>query len=164
MITRAKSVSVAVGSPNTEKGLHQIGADGTSTAVKVHGVLARDCSKGASQTFTVDPNFLSYTAETITITAVLRRVAANDNAGFNLKYESTTGWKGAESWYTIPEDERWHTKTWTITDPQFVGKWGFNFSFDSDGNQFSKYHVRSVTVSKGGDPGGTSAREARGGE
>ncbi len=162
--TGAKSVSVAMGSPNAEKGLHQIGADGTSTAVKVHGVVARDCSKGASQTFTVDPNFLSYTIETITITAVLRRVAANDNAGFNLKYESTTGWKGAESWYTIPEDERWHTKTWTITDPQFVGKWGFNFSFDSDGNQFSKYHVRSVMVSKDAIRGGMAPNKARGGE
>ena len=90
--------------------------------------------------------------------------AAKENAGFNLKYESTTGWKGADSWYTIPDDERWHTKTWTITDPQFVGKWGFNFGFDSDGTQFSKYHVKSVTVAKEGDPGGTSAREARGGE
>ena len=62
--------------------------------MKIRGDLCRDCSNGASQTFTVDPNFLSYTAETITITAVVRRQAANDNAGFNLKYESTTGWKG----------------------------------------------------------------------
>ena len=29
-----------------------------------------------------------------------------------------------------------------------MGKWGFNFSFDSDGNQFSKYQIKSVTVAK----------------
>ncbi len=58
----AKSVSVTIGSPNAEKGLHQLGADGSSTVVKVQGTFARDCSKGGSQTFTVDPNFLSYTS------------------------------------------------------------------------------------------------------
>jgi polysaccharide biosynthesis protein PslG len=146
--TGAKSVSVRMGSPNTEQGLHHLASDATSRAVKIRGELVRDCSNGASQTFTVDPNFLSYAAQTITITAVVRRQAAKENAGFNLKYESTAGWKGAESWYTIPDDLSWHTKTWTITDPQFVGKWGFNFALDSDGARFSKYQIRSVTVAK----------------
>ena len=146
--TGAKSVSVTMGSPNHEQGLHHLFSGATSRAVKIRGDLCRDCSFGASQTFTVDPNFQSYTAETITITAVVRRQTAKENAGFNLKYESTTGWKGADSWYTIPDDASWHTKTWTITDPQFVGKWGFNFAFDSDGTQFSKYQIKSVTVAK----------------
>ena len=145
--TGVKSVSVTMGSPNVEKGLHQLSADATSAALNLQGG-PRDCSRAGSQTFTVDPNFLSYTTEPITITAVLSRLAAGDNAGFNLKYESTSGWKGADGWYTIPEDNRWHAKTWTITDPQFVGKWGFNFTFDSDGTQFSKYQLRSVTVTK----------------
>ena len=144
----AKSVSVAMSSPNHEQGLHHLFCDATSRAVKIRGDLCRDCSLAGSQTFTVDPNFLSYTAETITITAVLRRQSAKENAGFNLKYESSSGWKGADGWHTIPEDVSWHTKTWTITDPEFVGKWGFNFAFDSDGTQFSKYQIKSVTVSK----------------
>ena len=79
---------------------------------------------------------------------VVRRGAGNDNAGFNLKYESTTGWKNAEGWYTIPDGARWHTNTWTITDPQFVGKWGFNLSLDSDSTQLSKYVLQSMTVAK----------------
>ena len=137
-----------MGSPNAERGLHQVSADATSKPVSVPGGFVRDCSKGASQTFTVDPNFLSYTALPINITAVVRRMPAGENAGFNLKYESTSGWKAAESWFTVPEENRWHSKTWTITDPEFVGKWGFNFAFDSDGTQFSKYQIRSVTVSK----------------
>jgi hypothetical protein len=73
---------VTVGSPNTEKGLHQLSADSTSADVNIDGRPARDCSKSAGQTFAVDPNFLSYATETITITAVVRRGAANENAGF----------------------------------------------------------------------------------
>ena len=115
----------------------------TSTAA-----TARDCSRGSSQSFAVDPNFLSYTTQPITITAVVRRKEANENAGFNLAYESTSGWKNAETWYTVPDNTKWHTKTWTITDPQFVGKWGFNFSFNSDSPEHSKYYLQSVTVSK----------------
>ncbi len=144
----ARSVSVAMGSPNTEKGLHQLSPDGTSADVNIGGGPARDCSKSGSQTFAVDPNFLSYATEPITITAVVRRVNANDNAGFNLKYESTAGWKNAESWYTVPEDARWHTQSWAITDAQFVGKWGYHFSFDSDGTNLSKYYLQSVSVTK----------------
>ena len=148
--TGKTSVSVTMGSPNTEKGLHQLGADSTSADVNIDGYAARDCSKSGGQTFAVDPNFLSYTTEPITITVVVRRGAGNDNAGFNLKYESTSGWKNVESWYTVPEGARWHTKSWTITDSQFVGKWGFNLSLDSDGTQLSKYMLQSVTVAKVG--------------
>ena len=53
-------------------------------------------------------------------------------AGFNLKYESTSGWKGAEGWYAIPAGAQWTMRAWTIKDPQFVGKWGVHFAFDSD--------------------------------
>ena len=96
---------------------------------------------------TVDPNFSSYTPVKLRITAVLRRTGS-DSAGFNVKYESTSGYKGTGSWYTIPGSDQWYTQTWDIDDPQFVGKWGYNFSFDSDSTQNSKYTVKSVTVSK----------------
>ena len=146
--THAEKVAVTMGNPNTEQGLHHLSSDATSTVLNAFGGPTRYCGKGAAQSFTVNPNFLSYTTVPITITAVLRRNAANDNAGFNLWYESTTGWKGTGSWYTIPSNAEWHTKTWTINDPQFVGKWGVNFSFNSDSPAHSKYYIQSVTVSK----------------
>ena len=142
------SVSVTMADPNVEKGLHHPQANAGSRTVGVDGSPARDCSRGSSQTFAVDPNFLSYTTQPITITAVVRRKEANENAGFNLAYESTSGWKNAETWFTVPDNTKWHTKTWTITDAQFVGKWGFNFSFNSDSPKHSKYYLQSVTVSK----------------
>ena len=102
---------------------------------------------GPGQTFTVDPNFCSYATTRLRVTAVLRR-NGGDSAGFNLKYESTSGWKGTASWYTIPGSDQWYTQTWSLADTQFVGKWGYNFAFDSDSTQYSNYSIKSVTVTK----------------
>ncbi|MGC3972402.1 MAG: hypothetical protein QM775_35180 [Pirellulales bacterium] len=96
----------------------------------------------------VDPNFLTYTAEPIEITAEVRRNPTGDNAGFKLVYESTTGFKTAGGWYTVPDNKQWHTVTWRIDDPQFVRYWGYNFTLESDGAKFNKYLIRSVTVRK----------------
>jgi hypothetical protein len=126
------------------KGLHPIGA---AKLVTVDGGMARDQSSTGALAFTVDPAFLSYTATSITITAVLRRNGA-DAAGFNLKYESTKGPSSTGSWYGVPGSDKWYTQTWTITDDEFVGKWGYNFSFDSDSTDNSKYSIQSVTITK----------------
>jgi hypothetical protein len=146
--TNASSVSITMGAPNIERGLHQLYADATSTAVTAYGSPARDCSKSSGLSFTVDPNFLSYTARPIRIDVVVRRDAAHDNAGFNLKYESVSGWKSTGTWTTVPDGAQWSTAGWTIIDPQFVGKWGYNFSLESDSTIHSKYYIQSVTVTK----------------
>lgn len=146
--SNASTVSVTMGSPNTDQGLHQLYADATSAAVTAYGGPARYCAAAGAQSFTVDPNFLSYTTTPIEITAVVRRDSANDNAGFNLKYESASGWKATGSWYTVPGNGQWYTNKWVINDAQFVGKWAFNFSFDSDSTSLSKYYVQSVSVRK----------------
>ncbi len=146
--SQAASVSIALGAPNVARGLHQLFADATSTPMMIDGAPARDCSKAAGQSFTVDPNFLSYTSAPIKISVVVRRDAANDRAGFNLKYESTSGWKSTGLWNPVPLGNQWTTLTWKITDSQFVGKWGFNFMLDSDSPAISKYELRSVTVTK----------------
>ena len=95
----------------------------------------------------VDPGFLSYTAAPVEVSIVVRRNEANDNAGFKFVYESTTGYKNF-GWYTVPDNKEWHTIKWKITDAQFVSMWGFNFSLDSDGNQYNKYDIQSVTLTK----------------
>jgi hypothetical protein len=107
----------------------------------------RDQGALPGQSFAVDPNFLSYTTTPIKITMVLRRAGAQA-AGFNFGYESTSGFKGGFGWYTIPEGSGWTTRTWTLKDPQFVGKFGYHFSVNSDSPQHSAYRIRSVTVSK----------------
>jgi len=138
------AASVSWEAPGTERGLHPTGR---AKILAVDGKEARDLSANSGQSFTVDPNFLSYTTVPIKITAVMRR-NGEKAAGFNLKYESTSGWKGAEGWVTVPAGPQWTTRTWTIKDPQFVGKWGVHFGFDSDSPQHSGYSLLSVTVSK----------------
>ena len=147
--TGAKSVSVTMGKTNVEKGLHTKSGAAVAADVGAYGGPARSGGTPGGNVFMVDPNFLSYTTVPIEITVVVRRNPANDNAGFNLKYESTSGYKGS-GWYTVPDNKEWHTKTWRIDDAQFVSKWGFNFSLDSDGNQYNKYYIQSVTVTKVG--------------
>jgi hypothetical protein len=138
------ATSISYSAPDDAKGLHPLGA---LKVVTIDGTQARDCSQSGATSFTVDPNFLSYASASIRITAEVRR-NGTANAGFNVKYESTTGWKGTGGWYTVPGSDTWYTQSWTVSDSEFVGKWGYHFSFDSDSTQFSNYSIRSVTVTK----------------
>jgi hypothetical protein len=134
-----------MGNPNIERGLHQLNSDASSTPVTVSGGPARDCSQSSAVAFTVDPNFLSYTHASIRISAVVRKISATDNPGFNLKYESATGRKGI-GWNSVPGNDNWYTLSWTIADDEFVGNWGYHFSFDSDSTNYSRYYLQQVTV------------------
>ena len=143
----AKSISVTFGEKNVEKGLHTQSAETIARDVIGYGGSARSGGVPGGNVFMVDPAFLSYTSAPIEISVVVRRNQANDNAGFKLVYESTTGYKDL-GWYTVPDNKEWHTMTWKITDDQFVGMWGYNFLLNSDGNTFNKYYIQSVTVTK----------------
>ena len=148
--SRAEVVSITMGNPNIEKGLHLLNADASSKPVIVDGGQARDCSVGSGVAFTVDPNFVSYTHTPLQISAVVRSASSSDHPGFNLKYESASGWKGI-GWNFVPGADRWYTLTWTLSDDEFVGNWGYHFSFDSDSKEHSKYYLQRVTVTKMGN-------------
>ena len=145
---KANSVSVTMGQRNIEKGLHTLSGQAVAEAVVAYGGSARSGDVPGGNMYIVDPGFLSYTSAPIEITAVVRRNSANDNSGFKLVYESTSGFKTAGNWYTIPDNKQWHTVSWKIDDPQFVNYWGYNFSLVSDGNEYNKYYIQSVTVRK----------------
>ncbi len=149
--TKAKSVSITMSEQQVEKGLHTLSGEAVAQAVVAYGGSARAGNVPGGNIFIVDPSFLSYTSTPIEITAVVRRNEANDNAGFKLVYESTSGFKTAGGWYTVPDNKGWHTVTWKIDDAQFVNYWGYNFSLVSDGDKFNRYYLQSVTVTKRGD-------------
>ena len=138
----AKSVSVVFGEKNVEKGLHTKSAESIAADVLAYGGSARVGSVPGGNVYMVDPYFLSYTTIPIEITVVVRRNAANDPAKLTLTYESTTGYKKAES-YEVPDNEKWHTHAWKIDDAQFVSQWAYNFTLNS-----GKYSIQSVTVKK----------------
>ena len=149
---QAKSVSITMGEGKAEQGLHTLSGDAVAQAVVAYGGSARAGNVPGGNLFIVDPAFLSYTTTPIEITAVVRRNEANDNAGFKLVYESTSGFKTAKSgWYTVPDNKQWHTVRWRIDDAQFVNYWGYNFALESDGAKFNKYYLQSVTVEKRGN-------------
>lgn len=133
----------APGGPAGARGLHLTQAP-TWRALGTEQVL--DAAPRATTSFTVDPNFLSYSPQPLRITAVVRRNSAQA-AGFNLKYESRGG-TSSLGWNTVPAQDEWTTLSWSIADAQFVGKFGYHFSFDSDSTRHSGYSIRSVSVSK----------------
>lgn len=116
------------------------------------GVEAYDASRYINTIFGVDRNFMLYDSEKIRITVVARRNISHVTAGFNLWYESKDGYvqyRGPEEgWYNIPRGQQWHTRSWVVDDAQFVGRWGYNFSFESDSKKYSGYSIRSVTITK----------------
>jgi hypothetical protein len=140
--TGARAVSLVA--PNIAQGLHQFGEPAIRT---FGGKPARDASTRATQSFAVDPNFATYVTGPLTISVVVRRNGST-SAGFKLSYESTSGWKTAGGWYTIPESDTFTTKEYTLTDAEFVGNWAYHFALDSDSKANSQYSVQSVTVTK----------------
>jgi hypothetical protein len=145
--TGAKTISVTFGDTIVEKGLHTQSASRVAADVIAYGGSARAGSVPGGTVFMVDPNLLTYDPTPIEITVVVRRNLANENAGFKLTYESTNGYKSL-GWYTVPDNKSWHTVSWKIYDAQFVSMWGFNFSLGSDGNQYNKYDIQRVAVTK----------------
>lgn len=146
----ATSVSIAAGQP--DQGLHWIDKP---AAVQVGGVLAHPMAGRSVASFTVDPNFLSWTARRITITATVRRTGGGD-AGFNLKYESTAPLSTADGnglshgpscWCGVPVGGSTQL-SWTIDNPRFVGMFGYHFSLDSDSPQYAHYAIERITVTK----------------
>ena len=153
--SEAEAVSIEFGETTTERGLHSLAGDAVAEAVLAYGGSARSGGVPGGTAFAVDPAFLTFGGGPVEITVEVRRNEANDNAGFKLVYESPKGFSTAGGWYTVPDNTQWHTKTFRIEDPQFVGYWGYHFNLVSDGDVYNRYLIRRVEVRK---VGGTKAQ------
>lgn len=144
----ARTVSITMGADRAENGLHTRAGDALAEAVVAYGGPARAGNLPGGNLFIVDPGFLCYHPAPIEVTAEVRRMEADENAGFKLVYESPAGFKTAGTWVTIPDNKQWHTIRWRIDDPCFVNYWGYNFALVSDGDVYNKYYIRRVTVTR----------------
>lgn len=144
----AKSVEIDSTKQPAERGLHTRGGGELARAIVAYGGSARAGDAPGGALYVVDPAFLSYDSVPLKITAEVRRKDPKVNAGFKLVYESRDGFKTADGWKTIPEEDRWHTMTWDLPDSCFVNYWGYNFRLESDGNENNKYYVRRIKVEK----------------
>lgn len=150
----ARLVEIDFTKEPAERGLHTQASESVSRAIVAYGGSARAGDVPGGALFVVDPAFLSYDRVPLRITAEVRRKDPAVNAGFKLVYEAPGGFKTAEGWKTIPEEDKWHTITWAIQDPSFVNYWGYNFRLESDGGVFNKYYLRRISVEKIRVPGG----------
>ena len=150
--SNASSVSILLGTVNTDSGLHELSPNQTSQAVTAYGSPARlvnDSYADIYQDFEVDPNFISYLPSTVEITVVARRDPNDDPASFQIGYESTTGilQQTTEGSWAIPGNDQWYSHTFTITDAEFDSKWGFNFFLNSVSPSNGEFFVQSISVS-----------------
>ena len=42
----------------------------------------------------------------------------------------------------------WHNVSWLVKDDEFVGKWGYEFSFNADVASQGHYYLQSVSIAK----------------
>ena len=104
--------------------------------------------------FTVDPAFMSYDTQAVKITAILRGHDIAD-PGFNFKYESDvplyyTDWAGrvnTDSWHSVKGNVPYE-KSWIVSNARFIGVFGYNFTFDTDGTNHSDFSLLKITVEK----------------
>jgi hypothetical protein len=149
---RANTVSCRLQANNIEDGLRQIQPE-TTVAEDADGVparrmdFARPNATGRYVLFRADPQFAPYGTKDLEITAVVRRVAPDQNAGLNLEYESLKGFVGAPAWFTIPADDRWHELTWRVAAANFVGAWGYNFRLNAISSP-NELYIKEVRVKK----------------
>jgi hypothetical protein len=146
------SASVQLTAGATPDGVSMVNAP---PATVVNNVAEFNIEGTPGACFAVDPVFLPYVTTPIRITAVLRGHGHGD-PGFQLRYESDAPIASADGNGLVPSSDGWfhvdgttfYEKTWTVPNARFVGKYGYNICFDSDGPAHSQFSIRRVTVSR----------------
>lgn len=143
----ATEVGCLLGATNTERGITQRNPDTTEVVNKLdhsYRVSHRRNGEGIYAYFRVDPQFVSFGNKELDITVVARRADDAKDVGFELCYESLSGYKGTGQRRQIPAGEGWTEFAFKLTDANFAGGWGWNFRTDI-----------------GGSPGGIAIKEVR---
>jgi hypothetical protein len=154
--SRATVVSCRLGAVNREDGVTQVHPH---TTVVVNGPEG-DCRRtsvsdpalhgeGHYVYFLVHPSFVPYGTRRLEITVVAKRSAPDKEAGMTVEYESTSSYKGGNTWWALPADDQWHEHTWKVDDACFVGMWGYNFRVNCVGSP-NDFLLSEVRVSRGG--------------
>ncbi|MFG0247527.1 MAG: endo-1,4-beta-xylanase [Phycisphaeraceae bacterium JB051] len=148
----ATEVDCQLGVTNIDNGLTQR-KEQTTLAVNMpdHSFRQLDFdygSEGRYAYFRADPQFAPFGTTNLKVTIKARRITPQQNAGMNLFYESQTGYRNSsQGWWTIPADDQWHERTWTLNDANFVGQWGWNFRFSAVGSP-NAFQIMQVKVTK----------------
>jgi Beta-galactosidase len=154
--TNADSVSISLAATNTERGLYNQRfrslPSGAVVPVTVDGAEAvrTDAAKEVLYVYLdVDHSYAYFVdgQQDILITVQVHRAKAAQQAGFNILYDSTTGYRFTP-WQWIEPGTGWVTYTLRITDAGFSSTWGWDFAINAAGTRKEPLIVRSVTVRK----------------
>jgi hypothetical protein len=154
--TNAESVSITLGANNVERGLYNQRfrslPPGAVVPVTIDGVEAvrTDPTKEVLYVYLDVDHSYAYFLEgrqDILITVELHRAKVAQQAGFNILYDSTTGYRFTP-WQWIEPGSGWVTYTLRLTDAGFTSTWGWDFAINAGGTKKEPLIVRSVTVRK----------------
>ncbi|MGH2406161.1 MAG: hypothetical protein ACRDGN_17135, partial [bacterium] len=155
--SRSADVSAKLGRVGDERGLYNLPyrarPNGAVEPVEIEGVEAVRTSVSRNVFyvyFDVDDTFMFFAEGRAPIEIVVeaRGARAARQLGFNVLYDSTTGYRFSP-WVWIEPGEGWTTQTIRLTDASFSNTWGWDFALNAAGNRADDLTVRAVTVRKG---------------
>lgn len=81
------------------------------------------------------------------ITVEVHRASGPERVGFNLFYDSMSGYKFTP-WQWVEAGQGWATCKVRITDASFSSRWGWAFAVNGAGDKKEDLIVRAVSVKK----------------
>jgi polysaccharide biosynthesis protein PslG len=119
---------------------------GSAELITVVGEASLRVKKGSSLSFRVNPGFAPFGTTNLEIKVVARR-STDQAAGMQMVCETLKTIHGYDraGWWTVPEGEQWHEQVWKVTDANFVGTWGYNFTMAEISGELL---VKEVSVRK----------------
>jgi hypothetical protein len=154
--SKASSVSAQLGTINIEHGLYNqrlrtLGA-GRLVPVMVDGVEAvrtDQLTNAVYAYFDVDHSYAYFVDRryNLLIAVEVHKASAPQRVGFNLFYDSTSGYKFTP-WQWVDAGQGWVTYTFRITDPDFSSVWGWDFAVNGAGDKKENLVLRSASVTK----------------
>jgi len=154
--SRADSVSAALGTANVERGLYnerlRTLPSGAVVPVTVDGVAAvrTDQMKDAVYVyFTIDDSYAYFVdgRYDYLITVEVHRAGGPQRVGFNLMYDSMSGYRFSP-WQWVDQGDGWASYTIKISDASFSKTWGWDFAVNGAADKKENLVVRSVTVTR----------------
>ncbi len=155
--SRSTEVVARLGRANEEHGLYNQSyrsrRNGAVEPVDVGGVEAVQTNVARQVIyvyFDIDDTFLYFVEGRIPveITIEVWGARAPRQVGFNLLYDSTTGYRFTP-WQWVDVRDGWVSYTIRLTDANVANTWGWDFAINTSGNRAEDLTVRSVTVRKG---------------
>ncbi|HKX19880.1 MAG TPA: hypothetical protein VJT33_17900 [bacterium] len=154
--SHAQSVSAILGATNVEQGLYNQALrtlpSGGVVPISVDGVdaIRTDQARDAVYVyFRIDDSYAYFVdgRYDYLITVQVHRAGGPQRVGFNLMYDSMSGYRFS-SWQWVDEGDGWASYTIRVSDASFSKTWGWDFAINGAADKKENLVVRAVTVTR----------------